>query len=119
MSALARLRADLVASGLATPDVDAIAADYACALRSRTTAAWEAFYNALFAAMNALAARPPAGGRAEHARRSLTLILTDDLGTELFAPAALERLVYSVVDEEAADAAFSGPRPSGAARSCR
>lgn len=105
MSAVARLCADLSTSGVPAGAVNAVAADYACALRSRTAPAWEAFYRALFAAMAAIG--PAAGDTAERARQSLMLILTDDLGSTLFAPAALERIAVSV------------PPRSGAARSCK
>ena len=80
-----RLRSDLSASGLTRDAIDAVAGDYACALRSRTTPAWEAFYRSLYAAVSNLG--PARGERAVRARLALRSILTDDLGAALFAGA--------------------------------
>jgi hypothetical protein len=85
-----RLHADLTSAGIAREAAASVAGDYACALRSGTAPAWEAFYRALHAAVCDVT--PPADELAARARRSLHLILTDDLGAVLFpAPALVPR----------------------------
>jgi|GEM_PF-4993443 hypothetical protein len=80
---------DLFGSGIEDERIANITALYAEALKRRTSEVWTAFYDAMFHALWALAARPQAFSQRE-ARESLLRIVEDDLGSALFGNAVAE-----------------------------
>ena len=87
--AVRHLCEDLFGSGIDDQQIADITALYADALKRQTRDVWMAFYDAMFQALRALAARHQGFSQRE-ARESLLRIVEDDLGRTLFGNAVQE-----------------------------
>jgi plasmid stabilization system protein ParE len=87
--AVRHLCEDLFGSGIDNERIAGITALYADALKRQAPEVWMAFYDAMFQALRALAARPQEFSQRE-ARESLLRIIEDDLGSALYGNAVVE-----------------------------
>jgi hypothetical protein len=96
MNALARMREDLDAAGVASSDAAATLYTYMSALHDRSDAAWRAFYHSVYDRLKELAGRdyPYAGPAA----LPLLELLDDDLGTTLISAEERERIRTRLVE---------------------
>jgi hypothetical protein len=91
--AVRRFVDDLLDAGIGTQQSGTLTSLYKQALTAGTAASWRRLYRAIFSALQVLSQEPsPTTPGSSAARASLMRIVADDLGSEIFGKAAVNRL---------------------------